>query len=316
MDGNPISLNPGWSIGGPGGGQNLLGNLGGLLGTPQGISGSHNKYETDSSPTRGDLYQYGNDYSLQMTQFKHLYGLQKDAANPNYNLDVMLQHRKWMFEQSVANNPYFFYGPFTGVLVSQAAFTFVYRFMSNKSAEAPEGVLNKEVLKSFFSITGPDDKLVHTPGHEKIPDNFYKRAIGDEYTINFFQLDILDFAAQYPRILDVGGNTGTKNSFAGVDILALTNGVYNSASLLKGNNLACFLYQNAQLGAPDAIKGLYTDTTKALSVLTAAIAPILEQFDCPALKSIDSTQFSKFPGATKSYSGYTPVVKREESFTA
>lgn len=51
FDGDLVS----WSIGGapPGG---LLENIG-LLGKPQGISGSHNKYEADVSPTRGDKYQ-------------------------------------------------------------------------------------------------------------------------------------------------------------------------------------------------------------------------------------------------------------------
>jgi hypothetical protein len=43
--------------------------------------------------------------------------------------------------------------------VSQAAFTFIYRFMANKSAEYPEGVLNKQVLKSFMSITGSDSNV-------------------------------------------------------------------------------------------------------------------------------------------------------------
>lgn len=42
-----------WSIGGPAPGIDLDG----LLGVPQGLSGSHNKYENDVSPTRGDLYQ-------------------------------------------------------------------------------------------------------------------------------------------------------------------------------------------------------------------------------------------------------------------
>lgn len=44
-----------WSIGGapPAG---LLNSVG-LLGTPQGLIGSHNKYESDVSPTRPDLYQ-------------------------------------------------------------------------------------------------------------------------------------------------------------------------------------------------------------------------------------------------------------------
>lgn len=43
-----------WSIGGPT--PNVPGTLG-LLGQPQGISGSHNKYESDVSPTRPDLYE-------------------------------------------------------------------------------------------------------------------------------------------------------------------------------------------------------------------------------------------------------------------
>jgi hypothetical protein len=44
-----------WSIGGPP--TSGLLNLVGFLGTPQGISGSHNKYEADVSPTRPDLYE-------------------------------------------------------------------------------------------------------------------------------------------------------------------------------------------------------------------------------------------------------------------
>jgi hypothetical protein len=44
-----------WSIGGPP--KSSLLSFIGLLGTPQGISGSHNKYEADVSPTRPDLYE-------------------------------------------------------------------------------------------------------------------------------------------------------------------------------------------------------------------------------------------------------------------
>ena len=43
-----------WSIGGP---TTAVPATLGLLGTPQGISGSHNKYEADASPTRPDLYE-------------------------------------------------------------------------------------------------------------------------------------------------------------------------------------------------------------------------------------------------------------------
>lgn len=71
--------------------------------------------------------------------------------------------------------------PFTGILVSQAAFTFIYRFMANKSAEAPEGILNRQVLKSFMSIQGEGESMRWVPGHERFPENWYKRNQADEY---------------------------------------------------------------------------------------------------------------------------------------
>lgn len=70
--------------------------------------------------------------------------------------------------------------PFSGIAVSQAAFTFIYRFMSNKSAQNPEGVLNRNVLKTFFSINGTDANPVWTPGYNRIPDNWYKRNNADQ----------------------------------------------------------------------------------------------------------------------------------------
>lgn len=80
MDGDLTS----WSIGGPPS-SSLLASVG-LLGTPQGISGSHNKYESDASPTRPDLYEYGNDYKVIVPQFQQLFSMQPDAATANYDL--------------------------------------------------------------------------------------------------------------------------------------------------------------------------------------------------------------------------------------
>ena len=43
LDGDSVSLDPGYSIGGPTTSESILGL--GLLGTPSGLSGSHNNYE-------------------------------------------------------------------------------------------------------------------------------------------------------------------------------------------------------------------------------------------------------------------------------
>ena len=49
--------------------------------------------------------------------------------------------------------------------------------MSNHSAEYPNGLLDKETLKSFFAITeAADGTLSYTPGYERIPDNWYHHS--------------------------------------------------------------------------------------------------------------------------------------------
>lgn len=298
MDGNPLSLNPGLSIGGipPLQDQNLLGNLLGLLGTPDGLTGSHNKYETDTSPTRGDLYQYGNDYLLQVSQFETMFDLQPDPATANYDMAVMAQLRKITFERSIANNPYFYYGVFTGMEVSNAAHSFIYRFFANHTIAHPEGILNQDLLKTFFSISGDPGSFAYKAGYERIPTNWYRRAIGDPYDILALQLDVLYFASQYPNSITVGGNTGKVNTFTPLDFEDLTGGVYNALSLLEGNNLACFVFQAAQLAAPDVLKGLYRDIAKALSLLNNAIDNVLAPLECPELESINLGQLQQFPG--------------------
>jgi hypothetical protein len=218
---------------------------------------------------------------------------------PNgYDLTVLTPFRASRFQQSIENNPYFFNGPFTGVLVQPAAFTFIYRFMSNKSEEYPEGYLDADVLKSFFAISGEPGSFQWNEGQERIPDNWYKRAIGDEYTIPFFDTDLTSAAFQYPQFLSVGGNTGEVNTFTGVDISDLTGGVYNSQNLADGDNAMCFAFQFAQQAAPDLLKGLFSIITGPLSQLNSALASVFTELSCPQLESIDTSQFANYPGST------------------
>jgi hypothetical protein len=198
----------------------------------------------------------------------------------------------------VTENPYFFNAPFSGVLAQPAAWSFIYRFMANKSAEYPEGLLNGEVLKSFYSITGDYPNFVYTPGHERFPDNWYKRNLVDYYTIPYLEEDTLAMALQHPEFASVGGNTGTTNSFTGVDIEMLTNGVFNAQTLLQGNNLACFGFEASLQEAPDILSGLFSDIEPAMSKLTDAVNAATNGLGCPKLAQISKDQFSKYPGYT------------------
>lgn len=143
--GNPLSLNPGFSIGGTSSGaQNLLGNLLGLLGTPRGLTGSHNIIEGDSSNTRADFYLTGDASTLVMDQFKDLYDM--SSGKGDYNFDVFAKRAHVRFQESVATNPNFYYGPFTGMIARNAGYFFATRMFANHSSENPSGLLSRSTI--------------------------------------------------------------------------------------------------------------------------------------------------------------------------
>lgn len=94
IDGDGLS----WSIGGtPGPG------IGGPLSDlGHGISGSHNKYESDASPTRFDLYQAGNDYKINIDQWNLLMQM---TPSGEVTLQDLTEFRSQRFDDQIAINP-------------------------------------------------------------------------------------------------------------------------------------------------------------------------------------------------------------------
>lgn len=84
----------------------------------------------------------------------------------------------------------------------------------------------------------------------------------------------------------IGGNTGTVNSFTGVDLSDLTGGVLNATSLLKGNNLLCLVFEVLKFASPNALNGLYKTLGVPLQMITNAIATPLLNLSCPAFKDL------------------------------
>ena len=227
------------------------------------------------------LVYNGDVSSLRVEKFQALYDLQADAAVPNYDLDVLIQHRKYTFDQSLSTNPYFYFAPFAGLAVANAAHTFIPALMSNHSAEYPNGILDKETLKSFFAITeASDGTLSWQPGYERIPNNWYRRPLGivNEYSPESFAQDFLQVAAVVPEAASVGGNTGTVNSFAGVDLGDITGGAYHTTDLLDPTKFVCYFYQLTLAVVPDFLRSeaLGSLLGGALSLLQSEISPYVD----------------------------------------
>jgi hypothetical protein len=83
--------------------------------------------------------------------------------------------------------------------------------LSNHSTEHPSGELSKllsllgptvlltmwtgeSLLKSWYGVTGSGYKY----GHERIPDNFFKRAV--DYSLTDVNLDVIGWFEDYPEL--------------------------------------------------------------------------------------------------------------------
>ncbi|KAJ6620975.1 hypothetical protein B0H10DRAFT_1031548 [Mycena sp. CBHHK59/15] len=275
--------------------------LSGILGgTATGLSGTHNQFESDSSVTRGDYYQFqGNNHELQLRYFQALYDLQPESPDANYNLDVIFHHSQIRFNQSVAEDPYFFYGP-VEMLVSCLTHNLVPGLMSNHSAEHPDGILSQDVLKSIYAVsTAPDGSLRYTPGHERIPDNWYRRSLLDPYGAQHVIPDMLAMWLRYPQLVLVGGNINGVNSYAPIDVSDLTKGVYSAASLLEDNNVACFVFQAVQILAPAALSGVVGVVGGIVERVVDAAGAFLADLTCPQLDDLDRSILERYPGYSK-----------------
>lgn len=115
----------------------------------------------------------------------------------------------------------------------------------------------------------------------------------DNHCSTYFLADAAAAGALHPRFFNVDGNTGTKNSFSGVNVPDLRGGLFDSASLAQCNNFACFAMQFAVQAKPDVALG-------ALTQLTNALGPITSALGCPQLTSVDEAQLERLPGYPRS----------------
>lgn len=105
----------------------------------------------------------------------------------------------------------------------------------------------------------------------------------------------------------IGGNTGTVNSFSGLDLQNTTGGIINSASLLEGNSLLCFVSEVLKTFLPNSLSPLLATLQTSIDLVTDAIAAPILGLSCPAWADLldrgdplwDIIQ-RKFPGANRS----------------
>ncbi|KAE8445609.1 hypothetical protein EG329_013243 [Mollisiaceae sp. DMI_Dod_QoI] len=295
FDGDPLSGR--WSIGYHSDKTQSLGVLGDLLGNETGICAyGHLKTEGDASITRGDwLAPDMNSNCASYPEFAQaLLDLAKERTGGNLTPQVMAEHSYNRKQYSIANNPNYFSPAYAGVAFTFGAHMFAYQLLANHSAEYPRGVLTPDVFESFFSYTrDANNNLVFTYGHERIPDNWYRRANDDPWTLADVLISTAQQCLSYPSNCQVGGNTGEVNSFSGVDLGDITGGFINSA---------------IQADVPSFLDNVFSGAalTEVLGLVDTMLIPALAGLgSCPNLPPGKSVmEYGKvYPGAQFMASG-------------
>jgi hypothetical protein len=145
-----------------------------------GLSSTHASFESDASPTRGDLYQFDNSTDVQevrIDQFAFLYEKLDGVSDKDadWNLTVLGQARAERLNQSIANNPDMFLSPFGGLIVQGAAHTFIHQLLANHTAAHPDGIMNRKTLQSVFAVSLCDDKDNYEDRNDSLPTGKHGR---------------------------------------------------------------------------------------------------------------------------------------------
>ncbi|CAL3964333.1 unnamed protein product [Diplocarpon coronariae] len=235
-----------------------------LTGSQPGLDG-HNKFEADSSLTRNDFFTaQGDNFKFNGT----LFGEMTKATGGLYNRDNMARYRYQRYQESLHDNPNFYFGPFSLLLFG--ASSFLYELMPS----GPDYIPDYATISSFFGAKDNGDGTYSFTGEEKIPDNWTNRI--KPYTNQDVVTEILAQYLEYPVLF--GGATGN-GGFDLVNFQGIQNGTLVRAPEIS--TTVCLLYQLATERVPSSLNGVVTPTVNGLSFVLSKILPSLKNLGCP-----------------------------------
>lgn len=236
-----------------------------LTGSEPGLDG-HNKFEADTSLTRNDFFLgKGDNYKFNGT----LFGMMTETTGGLYNRDNLAKYRYQRYQQSLRDNPNFYFGPLSLLLFGAASF--LYELMPNGNKGY---VPDYDTISSFFGAQRNSDGTYSFTGKEKIPDNWTNRV--KPYTNNDVTAEILAIYLEYPVLF--GGATGN-GEFDLINFGSIQNG--KLVATPDGPTTACLLYQLSMGSVPSYLNGIITPTVEVLNFAAKKLAPEYQNLGCP-----------------------------------
>lgn len=238
----------------------------GTLGREPGLN-AHNKFEGDTSLTRRDYFlNNGDAFTFQGDMFADMYRVANETSNGLFDRDTIAVYRSQRYDESLAENPNFYFGP--KALLLYGAASFVYNVFP---VFGPEGDADIDTISTFFgAVPNGSGGYDHVP--ERIPENWSNRRTA--YGLLEIGSEIAYQYGRFPKLF--GGNVGTNNFLA----LNTTFGLIENGTLpneVTAKDLVCLLYQLAVDNVPGTVVRICRGAHPSMSSLAGG-KPILETF--------------------------------------
>jgi hypothetical protein len=243
-----------------------------LLGRQPGLS-AHNKFEGDASLTRNDYFlNNGDDFTFNGSLFAEMKSFADKVSGGKFDRASISAYRSQRYDDSLATNPNFFFGPLTVLLYGAASF--LYELFPSYGSK---GVPDLETMKSFFGAV----EDVNAPGGwrhvpERIPENWFNGVA--PYTALDVSREILLQYLAYPKLF--GGNVGVGN----FDALNTPFGIIKDGKLPDTATAAetlCLLYMLATSQVPSQFGVVTNLTQEVLDFALGKLTPLLKNAGCP-----------------------------------
>ena len=185
----------------------------------------------------------------------------QSTCQGNFNRDNLALYRYQRYQQSLAENGNFYFGPKEVLLFGAASF--LYELFPSFG---PAGTPDLPTISSFFGAQS-DGKGGYTfNNQEKIPGNWYNRKA--PFTITDAAVEVVAQYLEYPVLF--GGNVG-QNNFDALNFGAdFKNGQFSATA----QNVLCLLYQFATDNVPSSLSGVLELPLEVVSFAVGKLNPV------------------------------------------
>lgn len=201
--------------------------------------------------TRNDIYDTGDAWTMNIDLFMQFYNSVPYGGLFTHEAIAAASCLRW--HQCEAWNPNFYYGGGTGYFRNFAQMALL--LWGNHSDGSIDGYLTHEIVYSLYGVTSDPVPFTYRPGHERIPDNWYRRP--EPFDLLAHLEELARWIGWCPALGSIGGNLGAPNTFAGLNLEDPMSGLWNLQGFLEGNNFFCFFLEMLKAVSPSFTNNLY-----------------------------------------------------------